>query len=730
MPLNLRSSKKNRSFDLPVSYRINESRERLRDALNVFSNQGRLETRFGRSLYNSTLLSGSVLSISFFKKADGTRYLLAKVDDTIYSVSSSGAHTAIKTGLSAATKHRGVTWNRGSTSRHIISCESDGLFQFDGITFTQLGQDAPGAVTAVGSATTGSLTGFNYKVYATYYSSTTGFESNASTATVVSIAASKAIQDLTYKARMASAQGNLISITYTAGATAGAEVVTVAGDAITVQIASGSTTAYQIKSAIESNSASNSKVSVSVSGTGTGTQIAQALTLLANGNQSISVTGLPSSAANATIDKVRLYLRNTDNADVALFVTEFAIGTTSFTITTDPTSTLTFPLTNAAPLSGGGKFLTEFNRKLVYAGNGTYKNDVFFSEEDYPDAFNDGTGDNRIVLNVAGDGDVTGLATGLYNNTVLDPYLVVFKKRSTHIYSEIGGDQKFTPISYQIGCVSHDSIRVKNGDIYFLSDQGWRTISNGRLVVDQQGDPITLGMGDIDDIFKQPGMVYEINRSQASNCFSVYYSTLDQYITWIAEGSNTNFYKAYCYEFNSGGFKPYQFNSSITAACTGEDSVGAEVVFMADTDGAIYTHSIKEDRNDDDSTGTNQAIDAFAMLTWLDGDDMDSSYNFRELFLRRVVGTGNLTVKSWVNFTLSNPSALSYSFIDPSSGFVLDVDKLDEGVFGDERTIVTSRADINRAGENLLIGFYQSMIDGNINLVSAQMDFNKNGNRN
>ena len=48
MPLKRRASKKFRDFDLPVSFKMGEAGNKLRDALNVFSNQGRLETRFGR----------------------------------------------------------------------------------------------------------------------------------------------------------------------------------------------------------------------------------------------------------------------------------------------------------------------------------------------------------------------------------------------------------------------------------------------------------------------------------------------------------------------------------------------------------------------------------------------------------------------------------------------------------------------------------------------------------
>lgn len=634
MPLSRRISKKQRSFDLPVSYKVNEVRERLRGALNVFSNQGRLETRFGRSRYNSTALDGSVLSTSFFKNASDTRYLIAKVGTAMYSVQPSGAHTSIKTGLSALTKHRGITWARGTSSRQIIAVEGDGLFQWDGTNFTQLGLDAPAAPTVATVA--GSLTDGTYKVGYTFYSTATGFETNL---------------------------GTLSS-----------SVTTVA--------------------------------------------------------QGIAVTAIASSAANATINKIRIYLKNTATTEDPVLVTEFDLGTTSYNITANPTSSVTPPTANAKPLAGGGKYLTEFNRKLVYAGNDTFKNDVFFSEEDLPDAFNDGSAEGRLVLPIPGDGAITGLATGLYNNSVLDPYLVIFKKRSTHVYTEIAGQGKFVTISHQIGCVSHNTIQVKNGDVYFLSDHGWRQIQNGRITTDQNGNSATLGNGDIDDIFRQPGYVYEVNRQQLPNAFSVYYSNLDQYITWVAEGSNAEFSKTYVYEFPLGGFKPYQFYNAATCACIGEDSDGDEVIFMADSSGYFYTHSSKEDRHDDNASAEAQAIDAFAMLTWADGDDMDASYNFRELLLRAIGSDNEITVKTWINYSLGDTYEFAYDFSGATSGFVLDLSALDEGIFGDERNIVTARSDINRVGENILIGFYQSIVDANINLVSAQLDFSRNGNRN
>lgn len=633
MPLSNKALKRIRSFDLPVSYRVGDE-AKLKDALNVCSNQGRLDTRFGRSLYNTTLLGGPVISQTYFKTATGLRYLLAKVGTTLYSVASTGAHVIIKTGLSATTKHRGYTWARGSTSRHILAIGEDGLFQWDGTTFTQLGQNPPVGHTV--SLVAGSLINGTYRVHLTFYSSTTGLETNSSHSANVTTA-----------------------------------------------------------------------------------------------SQNIVVDNIPVTAPNATIDKVRIYLKNMATVDGPLLVTEVNLGVVGYTIASRPESVVIPPLANSAPMLGGGKFLTEFNGMLVYAGNNTFKNDVFFSEQDLPDAFNDGTAPNRLVHYAKGNGEITGLATGLYNNSVLDPYLVIFKRRSIEINSGIAGEERSIQISAQIGCVSHDTIQVKNGDVYFLSDHGWRVISNGRLVTDQANNTVTLGAGDIDDIFTQPGFSFEVNKSQAINAFSVYYSTLDQYITWVCEGASLDFDKTYSYEFKVGGFKPYKFNTPSTAACVGEDPSGDEVVFMGDANGAIYTHSVKENKGaDHNSAGIPQPIEVFALLPWIEGDDNDASYNWREIILKRVAGSGNMEVKVWVNYSLDSMTA-SHVIESLDSGFILDLSKLDQVSMKEAgRTIEKARADINQVGQNILIGFYQYSMGSSLGLVSIQIESNKNGNKN
>lgn len=101
--------------------------------------------------------------------------------------------------------------------------------------------------------------------------------------TGVAVAASKVIQDLTYTADTAGSAGNLITIAYTTGATAGAEVVTVSGSAISVQISTGVSTATEIKTAVDASVAASALIAVAISGTGGNAQVAAAAANLAGG---------------------------------------------------------------------------------------------------------------------------------------------------------------------------------------------------------------------------------------------------------------------------------------------------------------------------------------------------------------------------------------------------------------------------------------------------------------
>ena len=105
------------------------------------------------------------------------------------------------------------------------------------------------------------------------------------------VAAVRIYQDITYTADTAGAAGNSITITYTAGATAGAEVVSVVGTAISVQIESGVSTATQVQTAVNASIPAAALVNLVISGTAGNAQVAAATQALAGGANAVGAAG-------------------------------------------------------------------------------------------------------------------------------------------------------------------------------------------------------------------------------------------------------------------------------------------------------------------------------------------------------------------------------------------------------------------------------------------------------
>jgi hypothetical protein len=113
------------------------------------------------------------------------------------------------------------------------------------------------------------------------------------------IKASKIIQDLTYSAKTAGAPGNLITITYTDTVTQGNEVASRVGNAYSVAIEDGVSTATQIKAAVD---ALNELVDVTISGTGGDAQDVVSAIALENGQDVASAGDVYVCSAAGTIN--------------------------------------------------------------------------------------------------------------------------------------------------------------------------------------------------------------------------------------------------------------------------------------------------------------------------------------------------------------------------------------------------------------------------------------------
>lgn len=628
MPVARRAIRNFDNLDLPLSYNVTEKRNILRDCSNVYSNQGKLEKRYGTSLFNSTNFAGDILSLSYFKSNAGTAKVFAKIGEDLKCINESTV-TTVKTGLTATTKHRGVTWN----GIHVMCIESDGLFECNGTVFGPIGTAAPAAPTLAALAG-GSLTDATWTVKLTFYSSTEAFESNAGAASA------------------------------------------------------GQATAAP--------------------------------------NKSLTVSDIPTTSTNVMVDKVRLYASK-DNT-TWYYVKEITLGTATTTITADPTSTSVPPTKNGAPISGGGKYPAIFRDRFVYAGNSSYPNDVFFSEPELHDAFDETS--TALKLYAKGDGVITGLATGFFNNSVMDPYLVVFKERCTWIYSDINSEARFTLIDENIGCVNHDTIQIRNGDIIFQSQRGWHMISNGRIAKDEEGN---LSMSHlIDDMYSSPGFDRYLNKTEMDNFHAAYYPTLDYYMSFISESGSTDKTRAYVYEFSSSkGFKIFDFPFSVLASCRAEDSNGNPIIILGTTN-YLFKHSIIESKDDIDENGTVTAINAYALFTWSNEWDWDASYNYREIIVRGLVETiSSVEIRGMTNFVSADYSTFTTYFSPNSENvFILDVSTLDDDSFGEGRINCTARGDINRVGESLSVGFYQNEKETDMILTGFQIHYSKNGNRN
>lgn len=98
------------------------------------------------------------------------------------------------------------------------------------------------------------------------------------------------VQDITYTASAAypGTLGNATTVAYTAGGTAGSEVVTVSGTGISIQIQSGVSTAAQVLAAFNNKATALALASASITGLGTNAQTAPASGTLSGGSVTLT----------------------------------------------------------------------------------------------------------------------------------------------------------------------------------------------------------------------------------------------------------------------------------------------------------------------------------------------------------------------------------------------------------------------------------------------------------
>ncbi len=130
--------------------------------------------------------------------------------------------------------------------------------------------------------------------------------------------AAKVTQGITLTAVTMGSAGNSISIAFTAGATAGAEVVTVTGNAISVQIETGVSTVTQVRTAINASAAAAALVAA-VGTSASTVATASALPLLSGDDTDFSVVnGQGNTSTSGATDLMTLSQIGTGLYKIAL----------------------------------------------------------------------------------------------------------------------------------------------------------------------------------------------------------------------------------------------------------------------------------------------------------------------------------------------------------------------------------------------------------------------------
>ena len=322
---------------------------------------------------------------------------------------------------------------------------------------------------------------------------------------------------------------NSISITFTSGGTAGAEVVTVVGSAISVQIQSGVSTAAQIKTAIEASVPATALVSVAVNTAGA--MVSYATTNLASGTGgSLSSGAYLYAACYAWMDNFGNMHRSGADSSTAIAVT--AVANDAFTVTvptlfvTDKTGVVieiyrtqangvNFYLAGQAINDTTSKYTTFSDtisdadlasKELLYTTGGVLSNDsyvtsssltvsdnrlllggvegsnrIYYTKE-VRDGFGVGASDFLSINTGAKGGDVVALK-GFLDSTL------VFKERCVGLISgqfalDTGTEVslKYDIITEEIGAITKKGIIEIDKGVLFQSERGLCLIDRNMAV--------------------------------------------------------------------------------------------------------------------------------------------------------------------------------------------------------------------------------------------------------
>ena len=214
------------------------------------------------------------------------------------------------------------------------------------------------------------------------------------------------------------------------------------------------------------------------------------------------------------------------------------------------------------------------DKHLVVAGDASSKNTVYYSGTNDIDSFSGG-GSGSVVISDA----VVGLASFRGD-------LIIFCKNSIHKLSNINNASSVavTPITTNVGCLSHGSIQEIGGDILFLAPDGVRTVAGTARIGDVELSSVSRQIQEIlKDVAANSGFIITSAVLRSKSQYRLFYSTNTE---------SPSVAKGIIGTLTSNGFAWSEtLGIQALGIISDLDSDSVEQVYHGDKDGYIYNHT-------------------------------------------------------------------------------------------------------------------------------------------
>lgn len=468
--------------------------------------------------------------------------------------------------------------------------------------------------------------------------------------------ASVTIQNITYTAKTIGSNGELITIAYTTGGTAGSEVVTVTGNAISVKIETGVSTGTQVRTAVNASAAA--ALLVTASGTSAVAQTAPvtatALVAIAALNSGATIQGIGYIQTSAGNESIGAIAGNKFYGDVGI-TGVFADKTGAVTITSSAAAKWDFFTFNNSLIGFGG---TPTAPDAPFKWDGTASNASALVGT-APSAYGAFSANNRVfayrtavdpstifwsAIGIANDfasaGSGSAVVGSLSDNQTITAtcilstnYVLVFKENSTYQMVISSAPFPIYTLFDKEGCCGKSAVINVDGQAYWMNLHGEMFSTEGETLKDY---PKVAR-----DLWEQ------VQRSQFKNICAYHIHGKDfMWIVWMVSTTGATNNKAIIWDL---------VNECWLQATTGLDgnvfgSTTRNEVYVGGYDGYVYrplTEGCYFDGNET-APGT---ITGYWRSGWLNPSSADNIVQVRKMTLQyRTKASGNVVLKYGFDF--------------------------------------------------------------------------------